>query len=37
MLLGMLLKTLWQELDPTWAIDSVLGFGSTLKNNLNLK
>jgi len=37
MLSRMLLKAPWQELDPTWAIDSMLGFGSTLKNNLNLK
>jgi hypothetical protein len=37
MLLRVLLKALWWELDPMWAIDLVLGFGSTLKNNLNLK
>jgi hypothetical protein len=37
MLLGMLLKFFWEELDPTWAINLVLGFGSTLKNNVNLK
>jgi hypothetical protein len=37
MLSSLLLEAPWQELDPTWAIGSMLGFGSTLKNNLNLK
>jgi hypothetical protein len=31
MLSKVLLEAFWKELNPTWAIDLMLGFGSTLK------
>jgi hypothetical protein len=37
MLSRVLIEAPWHELDPTWAIDSMLGFGSTLKKKLELE